>query len=148
MKEPIQQAQKKSGWEHFPHGADIGVRGFGPTVAIAFEQTALAMTAAMTDPNLVKPANAVSIHAEAPNSEILLLDWLNALVFEMATRGMIFGAFDVTIEDNRLTAIARGEPISRERHTPAVEIKGATMTELRVAEDRSGVWRAQCVVDV
>lgn len=32
-------------WEHFPHGADIGVRGFGPTMAAAFEQAALAMTA-------------------------------------------------------------------------------------------------------
>jgi SHS2 domain-containing protein len=24
-------------WEHFDHGADIGVRGFGPTPAAAFE---------------------------------------------------------------------------------------------------------------
>ena len=24
-------AEAKGGWEHFPHGADIGVRGVGPT---------------------------------------------------------------------------------------------------------------------
>jgi SHS2 domain-containing protein len=30
-----------AGWEHFPHGADVGVRGFGATAAAAFEQAAL-----------------------------------------------------------------------------------------------------------
>ena len=37
-------------WEHFPHGADIGVRGIAPTKAGAFEQAALAMTAIVADP--------------------------------------------------------------------------------------------------
>jgi len=32
-------------WEHFEHGADIGVRGFGPTLAAAFEQAALVAVA-------------------------------------------------------------------------------------------------------
>jgi len=34
------------------------------------------------------------------------------------------------------------------RHAPAVEVKGATFTELAVSEDRPGLWRAQCVIDV
>jgi Archease protein family (MTH1598/TM1083) len=34
-----------SGWEHFPHGADIGIRGWGSALAAAFEQAALAATA-------------------------------------------------------------------------------------------------------
>src|SRR5512139_3851745 len=37
-------------WEHFEHGADIGVRGFGASVAEAFEQAALALTAVIADP--------------------------------------------------------------------------------------------------
>ena len=37
-------------WEHFEHKADIGIRGFGDTLAAAFEQAALAMTAAIIDP--------------------------------------------------------------------------------------------------
>ena len=135
-------------WEHFPHGADIGVRGYGPTEAAAFEQAALAMMAVITDPSRVSLRESVEITAEAPNTDFLLLDWLNALVFEMATRQMIFGAFAVTIEGNHLRATARGEEVSRETHAPAVEVKGATLTELRVAEDEPGIWRAQCVVDV
>ena len=33
-----------------------------------------------------------------PDDELLLVDWLNALIYEMATRRMLFGRFDVTIE--------------------------------------------------
>lgn len=33
-------------------------------------------------------------------------------------------------------------------HQPAVEIKGATYTALRVAQENNGVWIAQCIVDV
>src|SRR5438552_18976922 len=37
------------GWELFSHDADVGIRGFGSTVAEAFEGAALAVTAAITD---------------------------------------------------------------------------------------------------
>ena len=90
----------------------------------------------------------MTIACEAPNTDLLLVDWLNALVFEMAIRGLVFGAFEVAIEGGRLTGEARGEAVSRERHQPAVEIKGATLTELAVTRETDGTWRAQCVVDV
>ena len=66
----------------------------------------------------------------------------------MATGGVLFGAFDVSIEGTYLTAVARGERVDRARHAPAVEVKGATLTELAVVEQRPGCWLAQCVVDV
>ncbi|PWB79659.1 MAG: archease [Methylocystaceae bacterium] len=135
-------------WEHFAHDADIGVRGFGPTPASAFEQAALAVTAVVTDPRLVRLERPIGIEAKAPMLDILLFDLINALVFEMADEDMLFGAVAVTIEGDRLTAVARGERVSRERHAPSVEVKGATFTELAVVEDRPGWWRAQCVVDV
>ena len=135
-------------WEHFPHGADLGVRGFGPTPQAAFAQAALAMCAAIVDPSDVRPERTIEITAKASSLDLLLLDWLNALVYEMSARHMIFGAFDVAIAGGKLEARAIGEKISRERHSPAVEVKGATFTELVVGEDRPGLWRAQCVVDV
>ncbi|WP_363349586.1 archease [Methylocystis echinoides] len=135
-------------WEHFPHDADLGIRGFGATPAQAFEQGALALVAAITDPALVRGAETVEIEREAPSLDLLFLDWLNALIFEMAERRMIFGTFDIKIGKGRLTARAHGEAVSRDRHAPAVEPKGATFTELAVAEDSPGQWRAQCVVDV
>ena len=135
-------------WEHFPHMADVGVRGFGPSAAEAFEQAALAMTAAMADPDQIEPRQAVAIGASAPDLELLLAEWLNALIYEMATRKMLFSRFAVEIEGARLAAAAWGETVDRARHDLGTEIKGATMTALRVAEDTPGRWVAQCVVDV
>ena len=135
-------------WEHFPHGADIGVRGTGLTRGEAFEQAALALTAVVTDPTRVRTDTTIEIHCEAPDDELLLADWLNALVYEMATRNMLFGRFAVTLHDRALEAKVSGEPLDRVRHRPAVEVKGATYTALSVARRDDGMWVAQCVVDV
>lgn len=135
-------------WEHFEHMADIGVRGRGATREQAFEQAALAMTAVITDPALVAPTDAVALDCEAPDGELLLAEWLNALVYEMATRRMLFTRFEVRIDGRQLHARAWGEPLDVARHGPAVEVKGATYTALRVAQEAGGEWVAQCVVDV
>lgn len=135
-------------WAHFPHQADMGVRGVGPTREAAFEQAALAMTAVVADPARIAPETAVSIRCEAPDDEMLLVDWLNALILEMAARHMLFSRFDVSLDGRHLRATAWGEPVDRAKHQPTVEIKGATYTELRVGRDESGEWLAQCVVDV
>jgi tRNA nucleotidyltransferase (CCA-adding enzyme) len=135
-------------WEHFHHEADVGVRGIAPTLAGAFEQAALAMTAVIADPAAVGAVAPVEIECEAPDAEFLLADWLNALVFEMATRRMLFGRFEVALQDGRLAATAWGEAVDTARHRPAVEVKGATFTALRVAREPDGSWVAQCVVDV
>lgn len=138
----------KARWEHFHHQADIGVRGRGATLAAAFEQAALGLTGVITDPARVAARLPVELVCEAADRELLLADWLNALVFEMATRRMLFGRFCVSLDDTRLQATAWGEPIDTARHQPGVEIKGATYTALRVARDDNGDWIAQCVVDV
>jgi tRNA nucleotidyltransferase (CCA-adding enzyme) len=138
----------RTAWEHFAHGADIGIRGIGPTKEAAFQQIALGLTSVVTDLNCVRPEHAVPIACEAPSDDLLLVDWLNALVYEMATRRMLFSAFVVTIEDSRLHATAWGEPVDRVRHEPAVEVKGATYTALRVECLEDGQWVVQCVVDV
>ncbi|MDZ7595316.1 MAG: archease [Thiobacillus sp.] len=135
-------------WAHFPHQADMGVRGVGPTLAAAFEQAALAMTAVVTDPASVAPAMAVDIDCEAPDDELLLADWLNALILEMAARHMLFSRFEVGLDGRHLHATAWGEAVDAQKHQPVVEIKGATYTELKVGQDESGRWLAQCVVDV
>jgi SHS2 domain-containing protein len=134
-------------WEHFEHKADIGVRGIGNTLAEAFEQAALAMSAIVTDLSYIDPRQAIDVACEDPDQELLLVDWLNALVFETATRKILFSRFEVNIEGGQLSALAWGEPINIARHQPAVEIKGATYTELKVYQEQ-GQWIAQCVVDV
>lgn len=138
----------RRGREHFAHDADIGVRGCGPTKAAAFEEAACALTAVITEPERVRPLHAVPIACAAPDDAILLVDWLNALVLAMAEEGLLFGRFEVRIAGQELAATVWGDPVDRERHAPAVEVKGATMTALRVAREPDGTWVAQRVVDV
>jgi SHS2 domain-containing protein len=135
-------------WEHFPHEADMGVRGLGTTLEEAFEQAAMALTAVIIDPHTVAPQEVVEISCEAPDVELLFADWLNALVYEMATRKLLFARFEVHLNDHQLWGRAWGEPINPDRHHPAVEVKGATYTALQVDHTEDGGWLAQCVVDV
>ncbi|NIM27546.1 MAG: archease [Gammaproteobacteria bacterium] len=137
-----------TGWEHFPHEADVGIRGYGPSLSVAFEQAALAMMAAIADVEGIESRQRVEIACEAPEPDLLLVEWLNALIYEMATRDMIFCRFAVTIEGTALSAQAWGEDVDVERHRPAAEVKGATYTALEVSRAADGGWMAQCVVDV
>lgn len=135
-------------WEHFPHGADIGVRGRAPTLEGAFQQAALALTAVVVEPESLDPSDVVEISCEAPDAELLLVDWLNALIYEMATRQMLFGRFEVHIQGPRLRAKVWGQPIDLDGQELAVEPKGATYTALSVRQVADGTWVAECVVDV
>lgn len=135
------------GWEYFDHQADIGIRGFGKSPEAAFEQCAMAMMAIITKPSLIDARDVIEISCEEADSELLLIDWLNAIIYEMATRKMLFGRFKVTIKNGLLKGRIWGEPIDVERHHPAVEVKGATYTELALYES-AHQWIAQCVVDV
>lgn len=125
----------------------MGIAGEGATLAEAFEQAAHALVAVITDAP-IESRQQTRIHCEAPNVELLFVDWLNALVYEMSTRHEVFGAFSVTIDGAHLDAVVSGERVDRPRHQPAVEVKGATYTALSVARTPDGGWRAQCVVDV
>ena len=140
-------APSRSSWSHFSHDADIGVVGVGPTKAEAFRQAGLALTAVIADLSTIKPLDPVAVSCRAESDELLLVEWLNALIYEMAVRTRLFADFSVAIEGGELRATAYGEPVDIDRHEPAVEIKGATLTSLQVAEGPDG-WRAQCVVDV
>lgn len=137
----------KARWEHFAHDADIGIRGFGATAAEAFEQTALALTAVITDAPVAAPVS-IEVQCKASDLELLLVAWLDAIIYEMAVRSMIFGAFAVRIDEGRLVGRLSGEPVDIARHMPACEPKGATYTELRVTRTPDGLWSAACVIDV
>jgi SHS2 domain-containing protein len=135
-------------WEHFEHDADIGLRAVAATREGLFEAMGEALTAIITEPGAVQRAETITVRCNAPDNALLLVDWLNALIYEMATRGMIFGSWRVELEGQALTGFVTGEAVDRLRHQPAVEVKGATYTALSVHQDSKGLWHGQCVVDV
>jgi SHS2 domain-containing protein len=135
-------------WEHFSHVADMGVRGIGSSREEAFEQGAFALCALTTDLDTVETRERVEVRCEAPDDEVLFVDWLNALVFEMSSRHLLFSRFQVEVAGHRLRGSAWGEKADPRKHPPGVEVKGATFTELAVRREADGTWIAQCIVDV
>ena len=87
-----------SNWEHIEHDADIGLRATAPTREALFEAMAEALTALIANPEDVRPVEPVAIRCEAPDDALLLADWLNALIYEMATRKMLFSDWRVSID--------------------------------------------------
>jgi SHS2 domain-containing protein len=135
-------------WEHFSHGSDIGVRGIGSSAEEAFEQAAIALTAVVADVGAIEQSEIVEVRCDAPALELLLVSWLNAIIYEMAVRRMLFSKFRIVLAGCSLTGTLGGEKVDPERHQVAVEAKGATVTALRVTCDQNGQWLAQCVIDV
>jgi SHS2 domain-containing protein len=135
-------------WEHYPHPADVGIRGFGSSREEAFAQAAIAMTAIVADLDKIEPKEVVEIVCHEDDDELLLFAWLGSLLYEMATRNMLFSRFEIRRTDDGLNAIAWGEKVDRRKHDPAVEVKAATYADLKVQQDNEGNWIAQCIVDV
>jgi tRNA nucleotidyltransferase (CCA-adding enzyme) len=134
-------------YETFEHEADIGIRGFGGTAAEAFENAAVALFSVMVNVHAVEPKEKRTIAVFAPDQELLLIEWLNALLSLSDIEHMVFSKFTVKMEDASLTGTAWGERLDQDRHEPEVEIKGATYHMLKVME-ADGRFVAQCVVDV
>lgn len=136
-------------WVHFSHMADMGVCGVSDTLAGAFEQAAVALTAVVYPPHKLCPTETVTLYCQDNDLELLLYDWLNAVIYEMSTKRLLFSRFEVQLSDDyQLQAVLYGEPILQLLKPPTVEVKGATFTELKVYQTPMQHWVAQCVVDV
>jgi len=133
--------------ETFDHEADIGVAGEGATLEEAFAGGARAMFSVMFEMENARPTNEIAVSCTASDTELLFVRWLNMLLAEADLRKMVFSDFELEIDAGRLDARVLGEPYDADRHGRGVEVKGATLTELRVARTPAG-WRAQTVVDV
>jgi tRNA nucleotidyltransferase (CCA-adding enzyme) len=133
--------------EVFRSRRDIGITGRGRSMAEAFEQAALALTAVITSAD-IRPIERVEVHCQRTTTELLLVEWLDAIIYEMAVRHMLFGRYSVEISGVDLRGEMWGEPVDGRRHAPACEPKGATLTALRVAREDDGLWSAGCVIDV
>ncbi|MBA4181033.1 MAG: archease [Anaerolinea sp.] len=143
----VSTARGESGsFTYFAHDADIGIVGRGPAIESAFEQAARAMFAIMASLEQVRPVEAIEVAFDEADVELALVTWLNLILAETRSRGMVAAAFQVSQQGSRWLGRGSGERW-RAGLDRGVEVKGATLTMLSVSE-RDGVWEARCVVDV
>jgi len=141
------QPDTAASWEHFAHQADIGIRGRGRTPAQAFEQAAIGLMAIMSDPKTIRPLRCFSLECRSTSLELLFLEWLNQVIYEVETKHMLFRYFRITMTESTLYADLWGEPIDLKKHQPKTAPKAATYHKLSV-EQTQGRWYAQAVIDV
>ncbi|MCE5339882.1 MAG: archease [Planctomycetaceae bacterium] len=134
-------------WEHFAHQSDIGIRAQADSLGGAFEDAAVGLTAIVTDPSAVIPAQSVNIECLGEDEEDLFFKWMSKIIFEMDVRKMLFSKYEVKIDSLKLSAVAWGEKVNFGRHSPAVESKAVTLNQLCV-KNENGKWICQCVIDV
>jgi len=137
-------------FEHFEHEADIGIRGFGETVEVAFENCALAMFEITHNPKRVDNKKSIHIECDSEKQDELLVEFLNELLSLSEIEDMTFKEVKVKIRQEgkyHLTGRAYGEERNIPKHQFKTEVKAATFSNLKVAEEKKK-WIAQCIVDV
>lgn len=134
-------------WEVFSHDADIGIRGIGSSLSEAFEMAGMAITGVVTTPDTVPCEISIPLQIEENDLDMLFFEWVNQIIYVMDTKKMLFSKFEVNLQGNTLEAQIYGQEVAKMQGDFAVEIKGATFTELKVANEGNG-WVAQCIVDI
>ncbi|MCD6512650.1 MAG: archease [Thermoplasmata archaeon] len=121
------------------HTADIGIEAHGESIEEAFEEAARGMFHIITDGGKIDSVveREIEIKREM-DMEQLLVDWLSELLYLFDVEHLVFGDFDVKIDDEMLHGVARGEKYSREKHGYGMEIKAVTYHMLEIKRDKKG----------
>jgi len=136
-------------YEVFEHTADLGLRIQADSVAQLFSEAGRGLFSLLVDDmDSVRPLTEHTIDLEAEDLEYLLFDWLNELLFLFETEHLLFTEFDVRIEQKRLNAVCKGEPVDRQLHHLDHEVKAITYHGLSCRQESSGKWSAEVIVDI
>lgn len=131
--------------------SDITFEARGETLPALFAAAAEALLAAtLANPEDVGERRHEAVSLVEPDLELLLLRFLNELVFLRDARGLLLRARRLAIEQDgeaRLDGELAGEPIDRERHRLESDVKAATAHGLAVVQEAGG-WRATVTLDV
>ena len=130
------------------HPADVGIEAWGPHLASAFEQAALALISVIVDPATILPELTREIRVSATDKEQLLVRWLSELLYLVDGEGFVPSSCTiVTLESRSLLALCRGEHHRPERHTPRIEVKAITYHQLLVHSGNGGA-RLRVFLDI
>jgi SHS2 domain-containing protein len=137
-----------SGWEHFEVEADVGVRGWGETRAVAFAQATLGVFALLVDPREVEAREQREVRAQADGPEALLVTWIDECLYVHDIEGFVVHEVEMTVcSDTLAHGLLRGEPVDPARHRLGTVVKGATYHTVAVGV-RDGRHEVRVIVDV
>jgi len=139
------------GFWFLDHTGDVAVRVRAASLGALFADAARALTATIVEAGDVKPAMRWDVSLEAASADLLLVDWLNELVYRFDVERYLVARVDARVADAggawRLDADVLGEPLDETRHRVRVPVKGVTYHQLTIAEV-DGALETTVVFDV
>ena len=128
------------------HTADIGLIAYGQTLTEAFGNAAYGLFSIIAELRTVREIESRRLELSEDDSEALLFEWLNRLVYLFDGEMLLFKRFDVSDFDGRgLKAICYGERYDPSRHQLKIGVKAATYHMLKVDSENNQV---QVIFDV
>ncbi len=135
-------------FEVIDHTADIGIIVYGADLKQVFTNAALGLFNLMADLDGLKEDIKREVEVKAAEVEVLLVEWLNELIYISDVEHVLFKRFDINELDNtRVRAICFGEKMKPGQHRLKREIKAATYHMLQLKKDGSR-YKVQIIFDV
>ncbi len=135
-------------YEQFPHTSDIGVHVYGKDLRELFENAAFAMFDVIADLENISGDKEEIIELEAQDQDMLLVAWLDELLYKFFTKGLIFYKFQVELlTEYKLKAKAFGRPVAANRNRLKTEIKAVTYSGLKISKSDAG-YEVEIIFDV
>lgn len=136
---------KQKKFEFFEHTADIGIKAYGRHPEELFINAAKGMFDVIADTRQIKPKEQIEIQQEAQSYDELLRQWLQELLYQFSTTGIVFKEFTIqNLSPKAIKAVARGQKAPGKIKT---EIKAVTFCELEFRETKNG-YEAKVIFDV
>jgi SHS2 domain-containing protein len=134
-------------FEILNHTADVGIIAYGGDMSQAFANAARALFSLITELDDVEEVVHRDIELTSTDEESLLVEWLNELIYQFDTEGMIFKRFDIIkLNNTRLKARGYGEKVDKSKHKIKIGVKAATYHMLKV--DKSDGCKVQVLFDI
>jgi protein archease len=133
------------------HTGDIAVSVTGVGLPHLFADASAAFTDTITTLERVEPKRPEEVDLDAPELELLLVDFLSELLYRFDTRGWLTRHAEVELHEKdggwSLQGTLRGERLDPARHVIKVLVKAVTYHGLRI-QQAGGLWAATIVFDI
>jgi SHS2 domain-containing protein len=124
----------------------MGLVAYGKSLAEAFANAAYGLFSLIVEPNKVKEKESRKVTVQAQDTESLLFNWINELIYIFEVERLLFKSFDITeFTGQNLEATCWGEKYDPSRHQLKTGVKSATYHMLKVDGEKN---RVQVIFDV
>ena len=127
-------------FQFIEHTADIGLIAYGQSLSEAFANAAYGLFSIIAELKTVKEIESRQLELNEEDSEALLFEWLNRLIYLFDVEMLLLKRFDIRDFDGRgLKAICYGEKYDPSRHQLKTGVKSATYHMLKIDRGKNQV---------